>query len=497
MATGPEHGVPSAPSRRSARRPGILLACALLAALLVVPALQSVRTPSTAGTPKNPSAGPDAAPVPDAGTDTASAWKAYPSTAGPFTFPDDEGLHPAALEEWWYVNGHLVSPAGDRYDFMVCFYKHGIVVASLLDESTGTYINHSETFLDIQREQGRLGLRFGPDELYQVDGQPFTYRLVFRGHDLSLELTLESRKAPLVVNGDGLISMGRGPSYYYSLTDLAANGTVQLGRRDLNVSGSAWMDRQWGYWSPALDWDWFSIKLDNGMQVLAYRILESGASGPIRLLVSVVDGQGNAFHSEQTGDVYQVVLGYDGYWRSPQTGKLYSSGWELTVPAIRLKLAITPVMNAQETLFPADTTPLARAKPFWEGACLVTGQLGGDSITGRAFVESTLDYGGIWGDLVITPTEYVRDGDHSRVVVMVENRGGSSIDNVEVQLVRGSPLEGGKILATYNLENRHNSTYLSSSLPNIGDAPLYIIVDPNNRMAESDEENNIAVAVLK
>ena len=499
MRTNPavEGGSSRSPAGRPHRRLMLLVACAALGALLLLPALEPGRPQTAAPAPKLPSGEPGTPPSDGSGAGDAPAWKAYPYTAGPFTFPEDEGLHPAALEEWWYVNGHLLSPEGARYDFMVCFYRHGIVVASLLDGSTGTYTNHSETFADVSREQGRLALRFGPNELYQIDGRPFAYRLIFRNHDFALNLTFESLKAPLAINGDGLISMGRGPSYYYSLTDLASSGTVRTGGRDIAVSGAAWMDRQWGFWSPAIDWDWYSIKLDNGMQVLAYRILANGASGPIRMLVSVLDGQGNAFHSEQTGDLYQVVLGSDGYWRSQQTGKLYSSGWELSVPAIRLRLAIIPVMSAQETLFPADTTPLSRAKPFWEGACFVSGEAGGSPVAGRAFVESTLDYGGIWGDLVITPTEYVQDGDHGRVTVMVENRGGSSIENVEVRLVRGSPLEGGKILATYNLSNRHNSTYLSSSLPDLGGAPLYIIADPDNRMAESDEGNNVAVAVLK
>jgi len=492
---GTEGGSSRAPIWRPYRHLKVLLACAVLGALLLVPILQPGRTQPSAAVPDVPSGDEGTSPSDGPAADNAPAWKAYPYTDGPFTFPDDEGLHPAALEEWWYVNGHLLSPEGDRYDFMVCFYRHGIVVASLLEESTGTYFNHSETFVDIQREQGRLGLRFGPNELSQIDGRPFTYQLTFRNHDFWLDLTFESRKAPLAVNGDGLISMGRGPSYYYSLTDLATEGTVHIGRRETAVSGAAWMDRQWGYWSPALDWDWYSIKLDNGMQVLAYRIIDDG--GPIRLLVSAVDGAGKAFHAEQTGDSYQMVLGYGDYWRSPDTGKLYSSGWELAVPALGLRLAITPALDAQETLFPADTTPLARAKPFWEGACLVAGQLDGAPVTGRAFVESTLDYGGIWGDLVLTPKEYVQDGDHSRIVVMVENRGGRSIEDVEVRLVSGSPLEGGKILATYNLNNRHNSTVLSSSLPNIGDTPLYIIVDPDNRMAESDEGNNMVVATLK
>jgi len=498
MVTAPEGGMSNGPPRRPSRLPGTALACALLAAMLLLPAVLLWQAPG--GTGPGGSAllpGPDRPSTETPSGQAAPAWKNYPSTAGPFTFPDDEGFHPPALEEWWYVNGHLLSAEGNRYDFMVCFYKHGIVAASLLDVSSGVYLNHSETFLDIQRETGRLGLRFGPNELFQIDGRPFTYQLSFRNHDFSINLTLESRRAPLVPNGDGVISMGRGPSYYYSLTDLSATGTVRLGSSGREVTGSAWMDRQWGFWSPTLDWDWYSIKLDDGTQVLAYRIYEGGAESPSSLFVSAIDALGKSGSFEQSGDWYRVVLLYKGYWRSPDTGKLYSSGWELTVPGLDLSLSITPVAAAQETLFPADTTPVSRAKPFWEGACVVSGVHDGRPVSGRAFVESTLDYGSARGDLVITPKEYFQDGDSGRLVVKVENLGGSSLDNVEVRLVRGSPFEGGKVLATYRLDDRHNSTYLSESLPNIGDSPLYIMVDPDNHLPEGNEGNNIAVALPK
>jgi len=94
--------------------------------------------------------------------DTAPAgspeWMTYPSAAGPFSFPDDEGAHPQATEEWWYVNGHLTGPDGTAYDFMVCFFDRGIIAAALYDGSSGSYLNHSETWNGAVKETGRLGL---------------------------------------------------------------------------------------------------------------------------------------------------------------------------------------------------------------------------------------------------------------------------------------------------------------------------------------------------
>jgi predicted secreted hydrolase len=429
---------------------------------------------------------------------SAPGWKMYPYNDGPFSFPEDEGLHLDALEEWWYVNGHLTAQDGRRIDVMVCFYKHGIIAASLFDESTGVYLNHTETYLDLQRDIGHLSLQFGPNGLHQVDGKPFTYQLDYRSQDFGVSLLLESRQRPLLASGDGVIRMGRGLSYYYSLTDIAATGTVSVGTEALAVSGKGWMDRQWGSWSPKLHWDWFSISLDNGMQVLAYRMFEQGNDQPIREYVSAIDARGGTYHFNRSDEYCTLVFDYHGYWQSPLTGKLYSSGWGLTVPGMGLSIELTPLSPSQETLFPADERLARERMPFWEGACKVTGFLKGEQVTGRAFVESTYDYVYADGDLVVTPQEYVQDGHGSKLIMMVENRGGHSLADVELRLFLGSPYEGGKILATYDLDSaRRNYTYVSDNLPDFGAVPLFMVVDPDNHFAELQERNNIAMATLK
>jgi hypothetical protein len=258
------------------------------------------------------------------------------------------------------------------------------------------------------------------------------------------------------------------------------------------------MDRQWGAWSPKLRWDWFSISLDNGMRVLAYKLFEQGADQPLREYVSVMDAAGGTYHFNRSEDYYTLVFDYDGYWRSPQTGKLYSSGWGLSVPGLGLSIEMEPLSPDQETLFPADERLASERMPFWEGTCNVTGLLKGKAVTGLAFVETTYDYVHADGDLVVTPKEYVQNGQGSKLVLMVENKGENSLTDVELRLVLGSPYEGGKVLRTYNLNSaRRNYTYVSDNLPDFGSVPLYMVVDPDNHFAELGERNNIAMAELK
>jgi hypothetical protein len=214
--------------------------------------------------------------------------------------------------------------------------------------------------------------------------------------------------------------------------------------------------------------------------------------------VSVMDADGATHHFNRSADYCALVFDYKGYWRSPWTGTLYSSGWALAVPALGLSLELRPLSPDQETLFPADDRLAGQRMPFWEGTCNVTAMLEGTPVHGLAFVETTYDYVLEDGDLVVTPKEYVEYGRGSKLVVMVQNEGESSLTDVELRLVLGSPYEGGKILRTYDLDSaRRNYTYVTDNLPDFGSVPLYLVVDPDNHFAELGEQNNIAVAVLK
>jgi hypothetical protein len=91
------------------------------------------------------------------------------------------------------------------------------------------------------------------------------------------------------------------------------------------------------------------------------------------------------------------------------------------------------------------------------------------------------------------PLRYEREGDHQDLVVLVENLGGYSLSGIDLELLSGSPYEGGDILETYHLESLTNSTCVSEQLPDVGDGPLYLVLDPDNRIPETNEGNNMVV----
>src|SRR5919108_4337013 len=93
---------------------------------------------------------------------------------------------------------------------------------------------------------------------------------------LAIDLRLMTDKPPILHGDGGLSRKGPEPgnaSYYYSFTRMAATGTVRVGAETLDVSGRAWMDREWSTSALGPDlagWDWFAIQLDDGRDLMFY-----------------------------------------------------------------------------------------------------------------------------------------------------------------------------------------------------------------------------------
>ena len=70
-------------------------------------------------------------------------------------------------------------------------------------------------------------------------------------------------------------------SIYYSLTRIAAEGTVTCDGKTFTVAGLSWMDHE--YSTSALGpeqvgWDWFSIQLDNDTELMVFQLRRADGS---------------------------------------------------------------------------------------------------------------------------------------------------------------------------------------------------------------------------
>lgn len=344
-----------------------------------------------------------------AGTDTAGYARAR--TPRDLVFPADHGPHPGFKHEWWYFTGHLETDAGQELGFQLTFFRNALrpdppSVASPW-ATRQAYMAHfavtdpaSGRFRAFERfDRGALGLAGAEAEPLRVwvgdwvaesipepestrgAGERPAFRVRAAEGPVSIELELRSLK-PVVPQGDGGLSV-KGPepgnaSYYYSLTRLAARGVVVLDGRRRAVRGLAWLDREWGTsaLSPGIrGWDWFSLQLEDGSELMLYRLREE-------------DGETSPFSAgtfvDRAGGVRRLAAGdfvveETGSWRSPRGGR-YPSGWRIRVPGLDLALDVDPQMRDQE---------LDLAFRYWEGAVAVRGSRAGRALPGRGYVELT------------------------------------------------------------------------------------------------------------
>src|SRR5216683_2883345 len=67
-------------------------------------------------------------------------------------------------------------------------------------------------------------------------------------------------------------------SYYFSQPYFKVSGRITIDDRPAEVTGLAWMDREWSSQPLASDqtgWDWFSLHLTSGEKLMLYRLRQN------------------------------------------------------------------------------------------------------------------------------------------------------------------------------------------------------------------------------
>lgn len=328
------------------------------------------------------------------------------TTPRPFAFPADHGAHDGFRTEWWYVTGNLFAADGRAFGVQLTFFRNALVAGgaaspsrwrshhvwmahfALSDERRGTF-RFSERFA--REAVGLAGVTAAPFRVALEDwslasmspsGSDFSpLALAARNGDFAAELTLETGKPPVLQGERGLSQKGPEPgnaSYYYSLTRLATRGTVTVAGETVPVTGEAWLDREWSTSALGAElagWDWFALQLDDGRELMFYRLRrKDGASDPWSR-GSLVAADGSA-RSLQPAEVRLTPLST---WPSP-TGAIYPAKWRIEVPGEALDLELAPRVANQE---------LAVTVRYWEGAVKIAGSSHGRPIGGHGFVEMT------------------------------------------------------------------------------------------------------------
>ena len=304
--------------------------------------------------------------------------------------PVDEGAHSSGIE-WWYFNGHLTDDAARDYSFHFVTFQIGsnysegdasqggqLAQLSWADHANQVYLTGEKVSL---RTPDPVPGNFDFDlSGWQMSGDGKEYALAFDTGTYSASIGAISVKPAAFHQKAGFVDLGpAGDTFYYTRPRLELVGTLTINGIDRPVTGTGWMDHQWGDFVPRqVGWDWMSLQLDDGSELMTVLVWDPEERQPFTSYGTFIATDGTVRHLVD-GD---VVLTPTGAWTSPSTGVVYPMGWELNVEPLSMELTLSPAQRYAE--FPGS-----RYGPpgYWEGAVAITGAVGGLPVAGKGFVE--------------------------------------------------------------------------------------------------------------
>lgn len=329
-------------------------------------------------------------------------WKVFPYTprGSLISFPADEGRHSSQPVEWWYTSGHLTgNTSGKTYSYMLTYFYYpaasydGFRILNITDDATGkfyedtkadNYTSLATDHLDIHASVFSEGAETWSNN---VDGNnkliPFEYTIKAASSIVGLDLNYTSLKRPLILGSDGYLEQGLDNyTYYYSQTNNAVSGKLTLNGATEDVTGTSWIDRQYGNFNPwtGEKYEWFHAQLSNGMDLNFWNIFTTGNTIPDNKKYCILAAYVNDTNQYTMSDFKIERLGFN--WM-PDSMKCYSAKWRLTSAINKIDLTITTKNNNTEVEWPFR---------FFEGATTITGTVNGNTVTGFGFAELLHSY---------------------------------------------------------------------------------------------------------
>jgi predicted secreted hydrolase len=279
-----------------------------------------------------------------------------------FSFPADHGAHPEFRIEWWYLTANLVDTSGAACGLQWTLFRQATQPGPQREGWANQQIwmahaavtradTHRFSELFARGGIGQAGVELKPFAAWIDDWEmkatdrtddrslsPVTLKAA--GPDFRYALTLEADR-PVVLQGDGGYSRKseRGQaSYYYSQPFFHARGSVTIDDKPVDVSGQAWMDREWS--SQPLDpdqtgWDWLSLHLASGDKLMLYRLRQK-------------DGKDYPFGNWIFADGRTQMIAGNDIEMTPKAmadvaGRKLPVQWQITIPSRSLSITCKPL----------------------------------------------------------------------------------------------------------------------------------------------------------
>ncbi|MFM7180693.1 MAG: lipocalin family protein [Verrucomicrobiales bacterium] len=330
----------------------------------------------------------------------------------PMVFPRDHHSHPDYKTEWWYFTGNLEAEGLGPVGFQFTLFRQGILPpgADIPDSawaSRALGFGHAALSFP-QKEKFHFGqvlergtfdtAKFPPPppekseqpvllasvKDWKVELLPdgsFHLRADIDGH--AMDLIARPVVTTVLQGKDGLSQKAAGEgnaSYYYSIPRLETTGTITSGGKIHAARGLSWLDREWAsnqLGPEQVGWDWFALHLDDGRDLMVYRMrLRDGGTDP-HSHGSLREKDGTVRHLAL--EDFELTPGRT--WRSPHTGGQYPVEWTLKVPQAGIDMKITAAQKDQELAL----EPVS----YYEGSVRATPVDGARSPGGIGYMELT------------------------------------------------------------------------------------------------------------
>lgn len=313
-----------------------------------------------------------------AGLGTDAAGFAQPEPGTMLQFPADHGAHPDYRIEWWYLTANMTGPDGTPYGLQWTLFRSALAPRDgqgwdtpqlwMGHAAITTPDAHHVTERLARGGIGQAGVTAAPfaawiDDWVMEGPDLDTLRLTASGPDFAYDVGLIA-KGPLVLhgqNGYSVKSAAGQASHYYSQPFYRLSGTLTLPDGDVQVTGTAWLDREWSSQPLAQDqtgWDWFSLSFDSGDKLMGF-VLRGGTDYTSATWITA-DGTTTALPD---GAFVATPLS-----RHSVSGRTLPVEWRVRLPAKGVDVVVK-ALNLDAWM--------ATSVPYWEGPVTISGSHGG------------------------------------------------------------------------------------------------------------------------
>ncbi len=328
-----------------------------------------------------------------AGLGTDAEGFAVPAPNPVFDFPADHGPHPEYRIEWWYLTATLTGADGADYGIQWTLFRSALEPTDAVGwQPTQLWMGHAGlTTADDHFHAERLA-RGGIGQA-GVEAEPFqawiddwamsssagvgedaysALTVAARGAEFAYDLDLQAT-GPLIFHGAEGFSVKSADgqaSYYYSQPFYEVTGTLTLPDGPMEVTGTAWLDREWSSQPLSPDqtgWDWFSLQFQDGARLMGFGLRSETRANYTSATWIAPDGATTAYPD---GALRLTPLAM-----AEVAGRQVPVEWRVEMPARGVDIETTP-LNPQSWM--------GTSFPYWEGPIRFTG-----SHEGRGYLEMT------------------------------------------------------------------------------------------------------------